>query len=66
MRGAVSGENDRGSQCHGVACGRSIRGARARRVNTRKVTSAHLYRVLYGNPKGGVSDNLNSHPVVRL
>ncbi len=36
------------------------------RVNGRKVTSTHLYRVLYGNPKGGVSDNLNSHPVVRL
>jgi hypothetical protein len=36
------------------------------RVNGRKVTSTHLYRVLYGNPKGGFSDNLNSHPVVRL
>ena len=36
------------------------------RVNGKKVTSAHLYRVLYGNPKGGVSDNLNSRPVVHL
>ena len=36
------------------------------RVNGRKVTTTHLYRVLYGNPKGGISDNLNSHPVVRL
>lgn len=36
------------------------------RVNGRKVTSTHLYRVLYGNPKGGFSDNLNNRPVVRL
>ena len=36
------------------------------RVDGRRVTCTHLYRVLYGNPKGAKGDSLNSHSSVRL
>jgi hypothetical protein len=36
------------------------------RVNGRTVRHAHLYRVLYGNPKGGTATGANSSPFVRL
>lgn len=36
------------------------------RVDGARVTCTHLYRVLYGNPRGGKGESLNSHPVVRL
>ena len=36
------------------------------RVDGVRVTCTHLYRVLYGNPRGGKGESLNSHPVVRL
>jgi hypothetical protein len=36
------------------------------RVNGRTVRHTHLYRVLYGNPKGGEATGPNSSPIVRL
>jgi hypothetical protein len=36
------------------------------RVNDRTVKRAHLYRVLYGNPRGGAKSGPNSSSVVRL
>jgi hypothetical protein len=36
------------------------------RVNGRTVRHAHLYRVLYGNPRGGAKIGPNSSPIVRL
>jgi Collagen triple helix repeat (20 copies) len=36
------------------------------RVDGRRVTCTHLYRVLFGNPRGGKGESLNSHSIVRL
>jgi hypothetical protein len=36
------------------------------RVNGVKVTQKHLYRVLYGNPRGGKGESLNASTIVRL
>jgi hypothetical protein len=36
------------------------------RVNGEKVTYKHLYRVLYGNPRGGTGESLNKRTIVRL
>ena len=36
------------------------------RVNGRTVRHAHLYRALYGNPRGGAKPGPNSAPIVRL
>jgi hypothetical protein len=36
------------------------------RVDGRRVTCTHLYRVLFGNPRGGKGESLNSHAIVRL
>jgi hypothetical protein len=36
------------------------------RVNGRKVMFKHLYRVLYGNPRGGLGESLNASTIVRL
>jgi Collagen triple helix repeat (20 copies) len=36
------------------------------RVNGRKYMHKHLYRVLYGNPRGGMGESLNRSTIVRL
>ena len=36
------------------------------RVNGQKVVFKHLYRVLYGNPRGGKGESLNARTIVRL
>jgi hypothetical protein len=36
------------------------------RVNGQKVMFKHLYRVLYGNPRGGLGESLNASTIVRL
>ena len=36
------------------------------RVDGRRVTCTHLYQVLFGNPRGGKGESLNSHVIVRL
>jgi hypothetical protein len=36
------------------------------RVNGRRVTHAHLYRVRFGNPRGGTGESLNFHAIVRF
>jgi hypothetical protein len=35
-------------------------------VNGRKYMHKHLYRVLYGNPRGGMGESLNRSTIVRL
>ena len=36
------------------------------RVNGEKVMYKHLYRVQYGNPRGGIGESLNASTIVRL
>ena len=36
------------------------------RADGRRVTCTHLYQVLFGNPRGGKEESLNSHVIVRL
>ena len=36
------------------------------RVDGRRFTCTHLYRVLFGNPRRGKGESLNSHAIVRL
>jgi hypothetical protein len=36
------------------------------RVNGRKFLHKHLYRVRYGNPRGGIGESLNTRTIVRL
>jgi hypothetical protein len=36
------------------------------RVNGQKVMVKHLYRVQYGNPRGGIGESLNARTIVRL
>jgi hypothetical protein len=36
------------------------------RVNGRRVVHKHLYRVVYGNPRGGMGESLNARTIVRL
>jgi hypothetical protein len=36
------------------------------RVNGRKFLHKHLYRVLYGNPRGGMGESMNTRTIVRL
>jgi hypothetical protein len=35
-------------------------------VNGRKYMHKHFYRVLYGNPRGGMGESLNKRTIVRL
>lgn len=36
------------------------------RVNGQKILHKHYYRVLYGNPRGGIGESLNPRTIVRL
>ena len=36
------------------------------RVNGRKILHEHFYRVLYGNPRGGMGESMNPRTIVRL
>ena len=36
------------------------------RVNGKKYMHKHMYRVLYGNPRGGMGESLNRTTIVRL
>ena len=36
------------------------------RVNGQKYMHKHFYRVLYGNPRGGMGESMNRSTIVRL
>jgi len=35
-------------------------------IDGQKVVFKHLYRVLYGNPRGGKGESLNARTIIRL